>query len=119
MANPNIVNASGARFFGPLQGPINISATYQINGGSAIAAGASITDSKTFTGALTTDTQIAVGYGDAVAASLPAGLVLTDVFVTAANTVSLVWTNTSSVSVTPPATSTDFWLVRLGTFYGR
>jgi hypothetical protein len=120
MAAPNSSAALGARFFGPLQSPIQISATYQINGGTAIAAGASITDSKTFTGALATDTQIAVGYDDAVAALLaPLGLVLSDVVVTAANTVSLTWTNTTSASVTPPATSQQYWLVRLGVFYGR
>lgn len=121
MAAPNSSAALGARFFGPLQSPIQISATYQINGGTSIAAGASITDTgKTFTGALTTDTQIAVGYDDAVAALLaPLGLVLTDVVVTAANTVSLTWTNTTSIAVTPPATSQQYWLVRLGTFYGR
>ena len=118
MASPNIVNNLGARFFGPLQ-TLQISATYQINGGSAIAAGASITDSKTFTGVKTTDTQVAVGYDDAVAASLPSGLVLTDAYVTATDTVALVWTNQGTQSVTPPATSQQFFAIRLGQFFGR
>jgi len=118
MAAPNISTTLGMRGLLPIQ-TLNISATYQINGGTAIAAGASISDSKTFTGLATTDTQVAVAYDDAVAASLPAGLVLTDFYVTAANTATLVWTNTSSVSVTPPATSTQFWAVRFAPYYGR
>lgn len=118
MAAPNNTAAQSARGLYPLQ-TIQISATYQVNSGTAIAAGASITDNVTFTGVLTTDTQIAIGFGDAVAAALSAAnIVLTSVVVTATNTVALTWTNTSSLSRTPPATSQDFWAIRLGTFYG-
>lgn len=119
MAAPNVSTGQGARVFMPLQ-TIKISATYQINSGSAIAAGASVTDSVTFTGVQTTDTQVAVGFGDAVAADIAAaGLKLTSVTVTATNTVALTWQNQGTLSSTPPATSQDFYAVRLALFYGK
>lgn len=118
MASPNIATAEIARGQHPAQ-TIQISATYQINSGTAIAAGASITDSVTFTGVLTTDNQVCIGMGDAIAKSIAAvGLVLTGIAVTATNTVSLTWQNQTTISQTPPATSQDFWAIRLITFYG-
>jgi hypothetical protein len=117
MAAPNIVSPGIIKGPLPIQ-TIQISATYQINGGTAITAGATVTDaSKTFTGAATTDKVVALAWDDAVQASLPAGLVFAGITVTAANTVSISWTNTNNYSVTPPATSQQYWLTRFRPYF--
>jgi hypothetical protein len=91
-------------------------ATYQINSGSAIAAGATVTDSATFTGALTTDTRFSICPRDALAVLIPTGLVLVSCTITATNTATIVWRNSTANSVTPPASATWTGLV-LGMFY--
>ena len=83
--------------------------SYQINSGTAIAAGDSVTDSATFTGVLKTDTNIGIAQRLGTGA-IPTGLQLTGISVTATNTVSLTWTNITSASITPPAANTNLYL---------
>ena len=77
--------------------------SYQINSGSAIAAGASITDSITATGVLTTDLDVAIRARDAVWSTIPKGLQLISATVTATNTISAVWRNSLATAI--PAAS--------------
>jgi hypothetical protein len=80
-------------------------ASYQINGGTDITSGASITDSVTFTGVAVGD-KIAIACREAARAAVPSGLQLESAKVTATNTVALKWTNNSSATVTPGASAT-------------
>ncbi len=81
-------------------------ATYQINSGTAIAAGASVTETITFTGIVTTDNQVAIRARDAIQSIIPKGLQLVSTSVTATNTLTVVWKNTTTASITPPASAT-------------
>lgn len=84
---------------------VTTSGAYQINGGTAIAAGATVTDSPaTFSGLATTDLQVAIRARDAVV--IPKGLQLISVTVASATTLTLVWKNTTAASITPPASAT-------------
>ena len=88
---------------GQLDGKLPIasysSSSYQINGGSAIAAGATVTETITATGILTTDLDVAIRARDAVWSAIPKGLVLVSAIVTATNTVTVVWRNTLAVAI--------------------
>jgi len=75
------------------------SSSYQINGGSAIAAGATVTETITATGILTTDLDVAIRARDAVWAAIPKGLSLISATVTATNTVTVVWQNTLATAI--------------------
>jgi len=75
------------------------SSSYQINGGSAIAAGATVTETITATGILTTDLDVAIRARDAVWAAIPKGLSLMSATVTATNTVTVVWQNTLATAI--------------------
>lgn len=75
------------------------SSSYQINGGSAIAAGATVTENITATGILTTDLDVAIRARDAVWAAIPKGLSLVSATVTATNTVTVVWKNTLETAI--------------------
>lgn len=75
------------------------SSSYQINGGSAIAAGAIVTETITATGILTTDLDVAIRARDAVWAAIPKGLSLVSATVTATNTVTVVWQNTLATAI--------------------
>jgi hypothetical protein len=95
------------------------SASYQINGGTAIAGAtataeaSAFTDSVTVTGVATTDKYLAVSPRDAVV--IPAGLTLVSVVPTATNTVAFTWRNTTQNQITPPAAGV--WSVAvMGTF---
>jgi hypothetical protein len=79
-------------------------ATYQINSGTAIAAGASVTDSITFTGLATTDKKAAISPRDAIA--IPKGLVVTSMVITATNTLGVTWLNNTAASIAVPASAT-------------
>ncbi len=79
------------------------SSTYAINGGAALAAGVSVTETITATGVATTDKRIGISPRDATV--IPFGLSVTNIFVSATNTVTVTWTNNTSASITPPATS--------------
>lgn len=81
-------------------------ATYQINSGTAIAAGASVTENITFTGLATSDSQVAIRARDAIASIMPKGLQLVSSVVSATNTLTVVWKNTTTASITPPASAT-------------
>lgn len=83
------------------------SASYQINGGTAIAGGtvsapaAAFTDTVTVTGVVTTDKQLAITPRDAVV--VPAGLALISIVISATNTIKITWRNTTLSQITPPA----------------
>jgi len=83
------------------------SASYQINGGTAIAGAtvsaesAVITDTVTVTGVATTDKYIAITPRDAVV--IPEGLALISIVVSAANTLQISWQNRTMNAITPPA----------------
>ena len=88
--------------------------TVNINGGSAVAAGATVTENYTFTGAVTTDREFGISPRDAV--SIPAGLQLVSLSISATNTVTATWKNTTAASITPPSSAT--WsLVIIGDFF--
>ena len=79
--------------------------TYAINAGSAIAAGATTTSADiTFTGVATTDTNIAFAPRDAYV--IDKRIKLVSAKVTATNTVSVVWKNIGTESITPQAAAT-------------
>ena len=78
--------------------------TVNINSGSALAAGASVTENYTFTGAATTDGKIGICPRDATV--IPYGLNLVNLVVSATNTVTATWTNATNASITPPASAT-------------
>jgi len=88
---------------GQLDGKLPIasyaSSSYQINGGSAIAAGASVTETITATGILTTDLDVAIRARDAVFSAIPKGLQLVSTVVSATNTVTVVWRNSLAVAI--------------------
>jgi hypothetical protein len=77
------------------------SASYQINGGTAIADAATISDTVTATGVKTTDTHLAICPRDAVV--LPNGLQLLSLVCSANDAVVITWYNASNASITPPA----------------
>lgn len=79
-------------------------ATYQINSGTAIAAGASVTQTITFTGVATTDNEFGISPRDEI--EIPKGLQLTGCKISATNTVSVTWKNATADSITPPASAT-------------
>ena len=79
------------------------SSTYAINGGSALAAGASVTETITATGVATTDKRIGIAPRDATV--IPFGLTVSNIFVSATNTVTVTWTNNTTAAITPPATA--------------
>ena len=79
------------------------SSTYAINGGSALAAGASVTENITATGVATTDKRIGIAPRDATV--IPFGLSVSNIFVSATNTVTVTWTNNTTAAITPPATA--------------
>jgi len=88
--------------------------TVNINSGSAIAAGATVTENYTFTGAVTTDNEFGICPRDAIV--IPAGLKLDSITISATNTVTTVWRNVSAASITPPSSAT--WsLVIIGDFF--
>ena len=75
------------------------SSSYQINGGSAIAAGATVTETITATGILTTDQNVVIRARDAVWSAIPKALQLVSCVVTATNTVTVTWKNTGAVAI--------------------
>lgn len=81
-------------------------ATYQINSGTVIAAGASVTQTITFTGLAVTDNNVAIRARDAIMNTIPKGLQLVSTAVTAADTLTVVWKNTTTASIVPPASGT-------------
>ena len=89
----------------------SVTGTVNINSGSAIAAGATITENYTFTGALTTDINFGIAHRPGVTA-LPAGLQLSALSVSATNTVTASWTNTTTQPITPPASATWTYIVQ-------
>lgn len=90
--------------------------TYAINGGSALAAGATSTSADiTFTGVATTDTNVMFAPRDAYV--IPKGIKLVSAKVTATNTVSVVWKNTTDAAITPPAAATWTCVVLKQMFY--
>jgi hypothetical protein len=79
--------------------------TYAINAGSALAAGASSASADiTFTGVAVTDHNVALSPRDGYV--IPKGIALVSARVTAANTISVVWKNTTNASITCPAAAT-------------
>ena len=79
--------------------------TYAINGGSALAAGATTTSADiTFTGVTVSDKNIALAPRDAYV--IDKRIKLVSAKVTAADTVSVVWKNTGVESITPQAAAT-------------
>ena len=93
---------------------VTYTGTVFINSGTAIAAGASVTENYTFTGALTTDTRFGICPRDAVV--IPTGLQLVSLTISATNTVTATWRNNNAVAVTPPATATWSFAI-LGEYY--
>ena len=89
---------------------VTITGTVYINSGTAIAAGASITDTYTFTGAATTDINFGISPRPQNTATPPTflqpGLQLTSLTVSSTNTLTAVWTNTTGAPITPPVSST-------------
>jgi hypothetical protein len=79
------------------------SSTYAINGGASLAAGASVTETITATGVVTTDKRIGIAPRDATV--IPYGLTVANIFVSATNTVTVTWTNNLTTAITPPATA--------------
>ena len=77
------------------------SSSYQINGGTALAAGASVTETMTFTGLAVTDVNYGFAPRDAIV--LPKGLVLTASLPTATNTLTVTWKNTTTAPMALPA----------------
>lgn len=106
------INASGLRV-----GKFSLATytgTVNINSGSAIAAGATVTENYTFTGAATTDTEFGICPRDAI--TIPAGLKLVSITISATNTVTATWLNTTAASITPPASAT-WTLAIIGDFF--
>jgi hypothetical protein len=94
-------------------------ASYQINGGTAIAAGASVTDTVTFTGLATSD-EFVIGVKAATSRLVASsGLSFVSAICTATNTVLITWTNTTGSSVTPPASATWYATVVAPTWVGQ
>ena len=82
------------------------SASYQINGGTAIPGATALADASPFTdivtvtGLVASDSRIGVKPRDAV--QVPSALVLVSA-VPGAGTLALTWKNTSTLTITPPA----------------
>lgn len=81
-------------------------ATHQINSGTAIAAGATVTETITFTGLATTDKEYAISARDAITAAWPKGLILVESHVSAADTLTVTWKNNTNASLAVPASAT-------------
>lgn len=80
-------------------------ATFQINSGTAIAAGATTAaQTITFTGLATTDKEFGISPRDAIV--IPTGLQLVRSEITAADTLTVQFKNTTAASITPPASAT-------------
>ena len=83
------------------------SASYQINGGTAIAGGTQTSDAVAFsdtvtvTGVRTTDTRLAILPRDAVV--LPVGLQMLSLVCTTNDAVVITWRNSTLAAITPPA----------------
>jgi hypothetical protein len=83
------------------------SASYQINGGTLIAAATQtadalpFTDTVTVTGVAITDKRLAVSPRDAIV--IPTGLALLSVVPSATNTVQITWQNQTLSPIAPPA----------------
>jgi hypothetical protein len=77
------------------------SSSYTINGGTALAAGASVTETMTFTGLATTDVNYGFAPRDAIV--IPKGLVLVSSLPTATNTLTVTWKNTNGAVMAMPA----------------
>ena len=79
--------------------------THQINGGTAIPANTTAAaQALTFTGVLTTDTNVAFAPRDAVV--IPNGLILVSSVCTATDTITVQWRNNTNAAITPPASAT-------------
>jgi len=97
------------KYFGGLTPVMQIAtyssgATYAVNGGSIVLAGATTAPAAiTFTGLAVTDENVGISPRDA--AELPYGLKLVSSVVTA-NTVTVTWQNITNQDITPPAAST-------------
>lgn len=95
------------------------SSSYQINGGSAITAGATVTGTiSTTSGVALTDLEVAVRARDAIWSAIPKGLQLVSTTVTAADTISVVWKNTLATTIPASAipASAVWTVVVLGQF---
>ena len=77
------------------------SSSYSINGAASLAAGASVTETMTFTGLLTTDTNY--GFAPRDASVVPKGIVFVSSLPTATNTLTVTWKNNSAAAIVPPA----------------
>lgn len=95
------------------------SASYQINGGTLIAAATAavdsvaFTDTVTVTGVATTDKYLGISPRDAIV--IPTGLALMSIVVSATDTVKITWKNNTFTAIAPPAASV--WQVAvLGNF---
>lgn len=104
MAAPNIVGAAQIALL-PIQ---TLTASYQINGGTAISSGAQVTDSVTFTGAAVGDDFYVTNKSTP---QIPTGLQLIGSVVSATNTVQLTWRNVTGQSITPPASATWYCVI--------
>jgi hypothetical protein len=96
------------------------SASYQINGGTLIAAATQtadalpFTDTVTVTGIALTDKRIGITPRDAIV--IPNGLALVSVVPSATNTIQVTWQNTTLSPIAPPAAAV--WSVAVfGNFY--
>jgi hypothetical protein len=99
----------------PLTPATPITGTVNINSGAVIPPLTSITDSYTFTGALTTDINWGISPRPTAGTSLPNiipyGLQLSASSVSATNTITVTWTNTTGTPITPPPSSTWYYAV--------
>jgi len=77
------------------------SSSYTINSGTALAAGASVTETMTFTGLATTDVNYGFAPRDVIV--IPNGLVLVNSKPTATNTLTVTWRNSTDSSMAMPA----------------
>ena len=77
------------------------SSSYQINGGTALAANSSVTETMTFTGLAVTDVNYGFAPRDAIV--IPNGLSLVSSKPTATNTLTVTWRNTTPASLAMPA----------------
>lgn len=95
------------------------SSSYRINGGSAIAAGATVTETiSTSSGVAITDLDVAVRARDAIWSAIPKGLQLVSATVTAADTITVKWRNSLDVAIPAGAipASAVWTVVVLGQF---
>lgn len=98
--------------FGGLVGTFPLAsytASFQINSGTAIAAGnTAAAQTITFTGLALTDDDAPSNYAIAPrnTITIPAGLVMISSFISATDTLTVQWKNVSDKSITPPASAT-------------